>query len=84
MKRKRDRLSDQLRRAIDHSGVSRYRICKIIGLAESTMSAFMSGKGGLSLAVMDKIGELLNLRIVAGKRPKIDAPGRGRPRKKGK
>ena len=81
MRTNRDKLSNQLRQAIIASGLSRYRICKILGIAESTLSRFMSGQGGLSMELMDRVGELLNLRIVAGKPPKIDAPGRGRPRK---
>jgi ribosome-binding protein aMBF1 (putative translation factor) len=62
MKRK---LSEQLRKAIDASGMSRYEICKRIGdLSESSMSHFMAGRAGLSQANTDKIGELLDLRIV--------------------
>ena len=61
------KLSDQLREFIDASGMSRYRICKEIGLPESTMSQFMGGNCGLSLATVDRIGELLGLRIVAGR-----------------
>jgi hypothetical protein len=36
-------ISQQLREAIDASEMSRYRICKEIGLPESTMSHFMAG-----------------------------------------
>ena len=42
-------LSAQIREAVDSSGMSRYRICKEIEVAEATMSRFMSGKGGLSM-----------------------------------
>jgi hypothetical protein len=59
------RLSDQLRELIESSGMSRYRICKEIGLPESTMSQFMAGHCGLALATVDRLGELLRLRIVA-------------------
>lgn len=59
------KLTDQLRKAIDASGISRYRICKTIGLAEATMSRFMLGKGGLSLDVVDRLGELLQLDLVS-------------------
>jgi plasmid maintenance system antidote protein VapI len=60
-------LTEQLRDAIDASGMSRYRICKEIGLPESTMSHFMAGKCGLALATVDRLSELLGLRIVAEK-----------------
>jgi hypothetical protein len=51
MARKRLRFSDQLRRAVDASGLSRYRIAKLLGVSESLLSRFMadsllfSGKG---------------------------------------
>lgn len=57
--------SDQIRRAVDRSDVSRYRISKEIGLAESTLSRFMGRKGGLSLDALDRLGEYLRLTVVA-------------------
>ena len=53
--------------------MSRYRICKEISLPESTMSHFMAGKCGLSLTTVDRLGELLGLRIVA--EPKLPKGG---------
>lgn len=58
-------MTDQLRRAIDASGMSRYAICKAIGLPQSTMSRFMGGECGLALETVDRLGALLRLRIVA-------------------
>ena len=60
-------LSDQFRNAIDASNLSRYRICKEIGIAEATMSRFMNRKGSLSMATLDRLADLLGLVIV--KRP---------------
>ena len=62
--RKSVKMSDQIRKAIDASGMSRYAICKAIGLSQSTMSRFMQGHGGLSVEMLDRIGELLALKIV--------------------
>jgi transcriptional regulator with XRE-family HTH domain len=71
MSKKRVKLSDQIRRAVDASGLTHYRICKTLGIAESTLSRFMSGKGGLSMEYLDALADLLDLKIVAGKpRPK--------------
>jgi transcriptional regulator with XRE-family HTH domain len=70
MGNERMKLSDQIRRAIDASGLSRYRICKEIGLTESTMSRFMSGQSGLSLRVLDDLADLLGLNITTAKRAK--------------
>jgi transcriptional regulator with XRE-family HTH domain len=62
-------MSDQLRRIIDESGLSRYRIAKDIGLDESTLSKFYNGQGGLSMEVLDRLGKYLDLRITAGRKP---------------
>jgi transcriptional regulator with XRE-family HTH domain len=59
-------LSDQLRQAIDSSGVTRYAFCKAIKLEQSAMSRFMKGEQGLSLEVIDRIGKLLNLTLSSG------------------
>jgi transcriptional regulator with XRE-family HTH domain len=67
MAKKRIKLSDQVRRAVDESGLSRYRICKQLGLAESTMSKFMSGKGGLAMETFDALADLLGLNITREK-----------------
>ena len=67
MAKRRLILSDQVRRAVDDSEMSRYRICKELDLAEATMSRFMSGEGGLSMNTLDALAELLNLNITTGK-----------------
>jgi transcriptional regulator with XRE-family HTH domain len=62
MGKKPIKLSDQVRRAVDASGLSRYRISKELGVAESTMSRFMAGQG-LSMEHLDALAELLGLDI---------------------
>lgn len=64
----REKLSDQIRRAVDASGLSRYRICKTLGLGEATMSRFMNRQGGLSMQTLDALAELLRLNIAADTR----------------
>jgi predicted XRE-type DNA-binding protein len=59
-------LSEQIRKAIDASGMSRYRICKEIGMPESNMSVFMGRKVGLSMATLDRLAAYLDLRICNG------------------
>ena len=68
----RVKLSDQVRRAVADSGLSRYRICKQARIDQATFSRFMAGKVGLSLATLDTLAEVLKLRIVADK-PKTEA-----------
>jgi transcriptional regulator with XRE-family HTH domain len=56
-------LSDEIRQAVDGSGLSRYRIAKELGISESTMSRFMTRKGGLTLKLLDRLADLLGLHI---------------------
>ena len=69
----RKTLSDEIREAVDASGMTRYRIAKELGIAESTMSRFMSRKGGLTLGLVDRLAELLGLHIAV--RPKAKKAG---------
>lgn len=61
-------MSDQVRRAIESSGLSRYRICKDTGILQSVMSRFMNGQGMLSMEGLDALADLLDLNINMGKR----------------
>jgi plasmid maintenance system antidote protein VapI len=70
-------ISQQLREAIDASGMSRYRICKELGLPESTMSRFMAGRRGLALSTVDRLGELLSLRVVSDPKPRVTQQRKG-------
>ena len=56
-------LSEQLRRAIQQSELSRYRIAKESGVSQSVLSLFCSGKRGLSLKAADALVRLLDLEL---------------------
>jgi transcriptional regulator with XRE-family HTH domain len=85
MARKRLKFSDQLRRAVDASRLSRYRIAKMLGVSESLLSRFMAGKW-LGQETLDALTELLDLKIVTGQHfPRGKKAKRsGRERKKGR
>jgi transcriptional regulator with XRE-family HTH domain len=72
---KNKKLSDEIREAVEKSGLTRYRIAKELGLAESTMSRFMNGKRGLSLDNIDRLAELLGLEIVVKSKTSTTNPG---------
>jgi transcriptional regulator with XRE-family HTH domain len=48
--------------------MSRYAICKELGILQSSLSRFMSGKGGLTMASLDALAVLLDLHLATGKR----------------
>jgi transcriptional regulator with XRE-family HTH domain len=61
-------LSEQLRRAITTSGLSRYEISKATGVSQSTLSKFVLRQRGISIEAMDSVGKLLGLAIVRSKK----------------
>lgn len=63
MKRQSNKLSDQIRQAIDDSGQTRYRIAEGAGIDESALAKFYNGKRGLSLNSLDKMASYLELYI---------------------
>jgi hypothetical protein len=70
MAKKRTKLSDEIRQAVDGSGRSRYAICKELGILQSGFSRFMNGKGGLTMARLDDLAVLLDLHLATDEQPK--------------
>lgn len=68
-KRSTKNLTDQLRQAIDDSGVSRYEIAKQTGIDESALAKFYNGRRGLSMEALNALGEFLRLKITLGRKP---------------
>lgn len=64
MGKKRTKISDQIRAAIESAEVTRYRIAQETGIDEATLSRFMAKKVGMSVETLDKLGEYLGLEIV--------------------
>jgi transcriptional regulator with XRE-family HTH domain len=64
VKKQSKKLTDQLRQAIDDSGVTRYRVSKETGISESTLSKFYLGQRGLSMDALNRLGEYLGLEII--------------------
>jgi hypothetical protein len=62
-------LTDQLRQAIDDSGVTRYRISQETGISESSLAQFYNGHRGLSMEALNALGEYLQLTIKLGRKP---------------
>jgi hypothetical protein len=87
MNTKTKTLSDGIRAAVkaaNKAGVSRYAICRAVGMDQATMSRFMAGVVGVQLDTLDKLGEVLGLAVVTVDRAAVrklaeNAPARGRP-----
>jgi predicted transcriptional regulator len=62
-------LSDELRRSVQQSPLSRYRIAKETGVSQSVLSLFCSGKRGLSLKAVDALVRLPDLELKPRKQP---------------
>jgi transcriptional regulator with XRE-family HTH domain len=62
-------LTDQLRQAIDDSGLTRYQIAKETGVDESALAKFYNGHRGLSMEGLNALGKCLNLKIIMRRKP---------------
>ncbi len=47
--------------------MSRYEICKRMGLDQAAMSRFMSGQAGMGLKTLDRLAAVLDLHIRKGR-----------------
>ncbi len=68
-KRAAEKLTDQLRQAIEDSGLTRYQIAKETGIDESALAKFYNGHRGLSMAALNALGEFLQLTIIMRRKP---------------
>ena len=67
-KRKLAKLSDQIRKAMDDCGETRYRIAQETGINEAALGKFYHGERGLSLDSLDKLAEYLQLVVTTRKK----------------
>lgn len=58
-------VSDQLRQIIEDGPLTRYRISKDSGVDSSQLLRFVRGDGRLTTDSLDRIGEVLKLRIIS-------------------
>jgi transcriptional regulator with XRE-family HTH domain len=75
-KKKAPGLAEQLKEQIARSGLSLNQIGRMAGIGSDQLSRFMTGKRGLSIASLDQIFRVLDLRVVRGGSP-ATPPGGG-------
>ena len=63
------KVSEQIRRLVLNSGMSRNQICIAIDLDPAIMSKFINNKGGLGMECLDRLGELLKFKVTAQRKP---------------
>jgi transcriptional regulator with XRE-family HTH domain len=67
-KKRTKSMSDQIRQAIDDSGVTRYRIAQETGISEAALSKFYNGQRGINTATLDRLGDFLGLEVITRKK----------------
>ena len=68
-KQTRLKLSEQVRRAVETCGMTRYAIWKATGVDQAKLSRFASGKTGLTMKALDKLADFLKLDLVMDGKP---------------
>jgi DNA transposition AAA+ family ATPase len=74
MNKSPETLTDQLRRAVDESGMGRNALARAAGIDKAAMSRFMAGKVGLLQSNLDALAAVLGLQLVKGPDPQADKP----------
>jgi len=64
MKTKQETFLDQVRRAVDESGLGRNELARRLGIDKATMSKFMSHERGIGSETLDRLAVVLGLRVV--------------------
>jgi transcriptional regulator with XRE-family HTH domain len=67
---KRKTFSEQIREAVQVSGRTGYDISKEMNVAPSTLHRFVHGESGLSLELLDRLAEALDLHVTVGHKQK--------------
>lgn len=57
-------LSDQLRRIMEQSPITRYQLSSLADIDPAVLCRFIKGKRGLGSKSWDALGKALNLRLV--------------------
>ncbi len=63
MAKQRMKLSEQIRKAVEQCGQTRYAIALATGIDQSTLSRFVSGERGLPMNTLDRLADFLELTI---------------------
>jgi len=74
--KKTDSISDQLRRILTESALSRHEIARQSGVDKAALSRFANGQRGLTTASLDRLAPVLRLELVGPARARTSKKGR--------
>ncbi len=57
-------LLDKIRRAVETSGKTRYRIAKDSGISAAQLSRLVNGQSGMTVETIERLADYLGFRIV--------------------
>jgi transcriptional regulator with XRE-family HTH domain len=72
-----ENFSDQMRRTIEESGITRYQLSCKTGVDQSALSRFVKGQRGLQLDAIDRIAEVLGWSLSVEPKSKATEAERG-------
>lgn len=79
----RMKVSEQIRKLIEESPVSRHRLCLLADINAANLAQFMAGNRGLSQETLDAVGAVLGFKVTmdrtAVRKLAAEAPAPGRP-----
>ena len=70
--------SDQVRRAVENCGVSRYAIAKASGVTEGALSRFVAGKRDMTLRTLERIAPIIGVSLKVNTHRRRAAGGKGK------
>ena len=68
-KKQAKQFSDEIRSAVENSGLTRYRIAKETGIDAAALCRFVQGQVGLTMENLDKLAECIGLHVTAEHKP---------------
>jgi len=74
MTAKRTAMSEQVRRAAVRSGIGCTALACLVEIDKSSISRFLNGRRGLSMAALNRLASQLNLELVPRRRRKRGEP----------
>ena len=65
-------ISDQLRAAVEGSGLTRHAIATAAGIPGPSLHRFMTGERGLTLETAAKLAAFFQMQLTKPKRPRVE------------